>query len=80
MEFRKSLVHHTLSRRMFLTSELMYALWEEVPKLVYYRLICKPVSCFIESRDLNIISVPLRAYCDVITDCNLYSLETATLG
>ena len=21
----------------------MYALWEEVPKLVYYRLICKPV-------------------------------------
>ncbi len=28
---------------MFLTSELVYALWEEVPKLVYYRLICKPV-------------------------------------
>ncbi len=28
---------------MFLTSELVYALWEEVPKLVYYHLICKPV-------------------------------------
>ncbi len=22
---------------------VVYALWEEVPKLVYYRLICKPV-------------------------------------
>ncbi len=25
----------------------MYALWEEVPKLVYYRLICKPVVMFL---------------------------------
>ncbi len=29
---------------MLLTSELVYALWQEVPKLVYYRLICKPVT------------------------------------
>ncbi len=28
---------------MFLTSELVYGLWEEVPELACYRLICKPV-------------------------------------
>ncbi len=31
---------------MFLTIELVYALWEEVPKLVYYRLICKTVDTY----------------------------------
>ncbi len=29
---------------MLLTHELLYALWEEVPKLMYALLICKSVS------------------------------------
>ena len=47
------MLHHTLSKRqvnfnlkvrlMFLTSEPVYGVREEVPKLVYYHLLCKPV-------------------------------------
>ncbi len=40
---------------MFLTSELVYALWEEVPKLVYYRLICKPVIQRVKEFSKNVL-------------------------
>ncbi len=41
--FRKlHLLHINLSS----AQSVVYTLWEEVPKLVYYRLICKPVCVF----------------------------------
>ena len=78
--FLPECVHHTLSRRqlkailyvtnvvfgMFLTSELVYALWEEVPKLVYYRLICKPV--------YGKLNIPYRKLCRILVLYNLLKL------
>ena len=46
-KFRKNGPKQYLLSKNHLSSaqSVVYALWKEVPKLVYYRLICKPVEC-----------------------------------